>query len=90
MDEFKEKLISLLHYPNISWSTVLQVLKKDPTLKDLYQLQIQSPQQTCLFPPTNSNNPSEKPSSISLHPDIIRDQIRQYKTNEITVITILD
>ncbi|MGF6951141.1 DNA processing protein [Neobacillus sp. B4I6] len=89
MDEFKEKLISLLHYPNISWDTVLQMLKKDPTLQNLYQLQKQSPQQTCLFPPT-TNNPSEKSSSVPLHPDIIRDQIRQYKTNEITVITILD
>ncbi|MFP5109799.1 DNA-processing protein DprA [Neobacillus sp. C211] len=90
MDEFKEKLISLLHYPNISWNTVLQMLKKDPTLQNLYQLQKQSPQQTCLFPPTTTNNPSEKSSSVPLHPDIIRDQIRQYKTNEITVITILD
>ncbi|MBT2735520.1 DNA-processing protein DprA [Bacillus sp. ISL-7] len=90
MDEFKEKLISLLHYPNISWNTVLQMLKKDPTLQKLYQLQKQSPQQTCLFPPTTTNNPSEKSSSVPLHPDIIRDQIRQYKTNEITVITILD
>ena len=89
MDDFKEKLISLLHYPDISWSTVLQMLKKDPTLQNLYQLQKQSPQQTCLFPPT-TNNPSEKSSSVPLHPDIIRDQIRQYKTNEITVITILD
>ncbi|MBT2700013.1 DNA-processing protein DprA [Bacillus sp. ISL-40] len=90
MDEFKEKLISLLHYPNISWNTVLQMLKKDPTLQNLYQLQKQSPQQKCLFPPTTTNNPSEKSSSVPLHPDIIRDQIRQYKTNEITVITILD
>lgn len=90
MDEFKEKLISLLHYPNISWNTVLQMLKKDPTLQNLYQLQKQSPQQTCLFPPTTTNNPSEKSSSVPLHPDLIRDQIRQYKTNEITVITILD
>lgn len=90
MDEFKEKLISLLHYPNISWNTVLQMLKKDPTLQNLYQLQKQSPQQTCLFPPTTTNNPSEKSSSVPLHPELIRDQIRQYKTNEITVITILD
>jgi DNA processing protein len=90
MDDFKEKLISLLHYPNISWNTVLQILKKDPTLQTLYQLQKQSPQQTCMFPPEAAKNPSEQTSNISLHPDIIRDQIRQYKTNEITVITILD
>jgi DNA processing protein len=90
MDEFKERLISLLHYPDISWNTVLQVLKKDPTLRNIYQLQKQPPQQTFLFPPLVTNNPSEKPSNIPLHPDIIRDQIRQYKTNEITVITIID
>lgn len=90
MDEFKERLIYLLHYPDISWNTVLQVLKKDPTLRNIYQLQKQPPQQTFLFPPLVTNNPSEKPSNIPLHPDIIRDQIRQYKTNEITVITIID
>ncbi|MFL6559129.1 MAG: DNA-processing protein DprA, partial [Bacillus sp. (in: firmicutes)] len=90
MDDFKEKLVSLLHYPDISWSTVLQMLKKDPTLKNLYKFQAQSPQQTCLFPPSTSSNPSEKSSRIIMHPDIIRDQIRQYDTNEIAVITILD
>ncbi|MFP5111266.1 DNA-processing protein DprA [Bacillaceae bacterium C204] len=90
MDDFKEKLISLLHYPEISWSTVLQMLKKDPTLKNLYKVHPPFPQQTCLFPPGTSSNPSEKFSTNFLHPDIIRDQIRQYETNEITVITILD
>ena len=90
MDEFKEQLISLLHYPDISWNTVFQILKKDPTLRNIYQLQKQSPQQTFLFPPLATKNTSEKPSNIPLHPDIILDQIRQYKTNEITVITIID
>jgi len=90
MDDFKEKLISLLHYPDISWSTVLQILKKDPTLKNLYKLNVQSSQQTSLFPPSTSNNPSQKSSSLTLNPDIIRDQIRQYETNEIAVVTILD
>ncbi|MBV7503748.1 DNA-processing protein DprA [Bacillus sp. sid0103] len=90
MDDFKEKLISLLHYPEISWSTVLQILKRDPTLNNIYKLHAQFPQQTSLFPPSTSSNPSKKPSSITLHPDIIRDQIRQYETNDITVITIMD
>jgi DNA processing protein len=90
MDDFKEKLISLLHYPNISWSTVLQMLKKHPTLRNIDHLLTQASHQTCLFPPINSFNSSEKSSSITLHPDIIREQIRQYETNEITVITILD
>jgi DNA processing protein len=43
-----------------------------------------------MFLPPVTENPSEKSSSIPLHPDIIHDQIRQYQTNEITVITILD
>ncbi len=90
MDEFKEKLISLLHYPNISWSAVLQMLKKDPTLKNVYKIQSQFTHQTSLFPPSTSSNPSEKSSSSSFNPDIIRDQIRQYETNDIAVITILD
>jgi DNA processing protein len=90
MDEFKEKLIFLLHYPNISWNTILQMLKKDSTLKNVYQVTKQSTQQTSMFLPPVTENPSEKSSSIPLHPDIIHDQIRQYQTNEITVITILD
>ncbi len=32
MDDFKEKLIHLLHYPNITWNTVFQILKKDSKL----------------------------------------------------------
>ena len=90
MDDFKEKLISLLHYPEISWGAVLQMLKKDPTLKNIYNSQIQFPHQTSLFPPNTSSNSSEKSSSITPNPDIIRDQIRQYETNDIAVITILD
>jgi DNA processing protein len=90
MDDFKEKLISLLHYPNISWNAVLKLLKKDPALKNIDYLLTQDSQQTNLFPPINSNNPSEKSSAITLHPDIIREQIRQYETNEIAIITILD
>jgi DNA processing protein len=90
MDDFKENLISLLHYPNISWSTVFQMLKKDPTLQSLYRLKTHSLQQTCLFPPNNSSTPSAKSSIITLHSEIIHDQIRQYETNDIAVITIFD
>ncbi|MEH7074972.1 DNA-processing protein DprA [Neobacillus drentensis] len=90
MDDFKEKLISLLHYPDISWSTVFQILKRDPALSNLYRLKNQSSQQTSLFPPSTSNIPPQKSSSPTFNPDIIRDQIRQYDTNEIAVITILD
>ena len=92
MDDFKEKLIHLLHYPNISWNTVYQMLKKDPTLQSLYRFQTRSPSphQLSLFPPINHDTSLEKSSTITLHPDMIHEQIRQYETNEITVITILD
>ncbi|EKN64076.1 putative Rossmann fold nucleotide-binding protein involved in DNA uptake [Neobacillus bataviensis LMG 21833] len=90
MDDFKERLVHLLHYPNISWNTVYQMLKKDPTLQSLYRLQTPSPQQISLFPPINHDCSLTQSSIISLHPDIIHEQIRQYETNDITVITILD
>lgn len=90
MDDFKEKLITLLHYPNISWNTVYQMLKKDPTLQSLHRIHSQTLQQTNLFPPINSRNSSTNSSIITLHPDIIHEQIRQYETNDIVVITIFD
>ncbi|MFF2449829.1 DNA-processing protein DprA [Neobacillus sp. NPDC058068] len=90
MDDFKEKLIHLLHYPNISWNTVFQMLKKDPTLQSLYRLQTQTPQQISLFSPINRDSSFAKSSIISLHPEMIHEQIRQYETNDITVITIID
>ncbi|MCL6572524.1 MAG: DNA-processing protein DprA [Bacillus sp. (in: Bacteria)] len=92
MDDFKEKLISLLHYPNISWSTIFKILKKDPALQfmTMGRMHSQSQEQTSLFPPINSSNSTAKSSIITLQPEIIHDQIRQYKTNEIEVITIFD
>ena len=90
MDDFKEKLIHLLHYPNITWNTVYQILKKDPTLQSLYRTQPQSPHQISLFPQVNHDDALDKSSIIPLHPDLIHEQIRQYETNDITVITIFD
>lgn len=90
MDDFKEKLIHLLHYPNISWNTVYQMLKKDPTLQSLYRLQTQSSHQISLFPQVNHDRSVANSSIISLHPDMMHEQIRQYETNDIKVITILD
>jgi DNA processing protein len=88
MDDFKEKLIHLLHYPNISWKTVFQMLKKDPTLETLYRNQPHLEQQTILFPPDNSQNTISPIQTFQ--PDLIHEQIRQYKTNEIAVISIFD
>ncbi|MGZ4161678.1 MAG: DNA-processing protein DprA [Neobacillus sp.] len=88
MDDFKEKLIHLLHYPNVTWNTVFKMLKKDPTLETLYRLHPYSEQQSLLF---SSQNPqTSQPSPLTFQPDLIHEQIRQYKTNEIAVISIFD
>jgi DNA processing protein len=86
MDDFKEKLIHLLHYPNITWNKVFQILKKDPTLSTLYRLFPDSIDKDPIFP-LNDSTPT---TSVALQSDIIHEQIRQYETNEIIVISIFD
>ncbi|MDQ6596947.1 DNA-protecting protein DprA [Bacillus salipaludis] len=90
MDDFKEKLIHLLHYPNISWNAVYQMLKKDPALHSLYHLHTQLLQQKSSFPPLNTFQDTGQTSFLTFQSDIIHEQIRQYKTNEIIVISIFD
>lgn len=75
MDDFKERLIHLLHYPNISWITVFQFLKKDPNLSTLYQL--------------NDKSFQKFPSSPKFF-ESIQEQIHQYKSNDIQVISYFD
>ncbi|MDQ0198581.1 DNA-processing protein DprA [Neobacillus ginsengisoli] len=87
MDDFKEKLISLLHYPNITWNSVFQILKKDPTLQTLNP---QLLQQNFLLSPKNIFITSSNSSIINLQSEIIHEQIRQYKTNDIAVISFFD
>lgn len=87
MDDFKEKLISLLHYPNITWNRVFQILKKDPTLQTLKP---QLLQQNFLLSPKNIFITSSNSSIINLQSEIIHEQIRQYKTNDIAVISFFD
>ncbi|PLS06537.1 DNA-processing protein DprA [Neobacillus cucumis] len=85
MDRFKEKFVQLLHYPNMSWNNVYTILKKDPMLQSLSE----STTPSNLFLP-NLNLDSSKSSSTSFLPDSIHEQIRQYQTNDIAVITIFD
>lgn len=87
MNEFKEKLITLLHYPNSSWNNVFQILKKDPTLDSLDPYQ-STELLKMVFPTIGI--PSTQPSIESFYPELIYDQIRQYKTNDIIVITYFD
>jgi DNA processing protein len=86
MDEFKEKFIHLLHYPNISWNTVFQMLKKDPSLQSVYR----APVSTIPSNPLYSTIPHDSSSFTAFSSDSIHEQIRQYKTNDIEVITIFD
>ncbi|MFP7296120.1 DNA-processing protein DprA [Neobacillus niacini] len=82
MDDFREKLIRLVHVPGITWSAVLNYLKKDPSL----QMKPQYIQQN-LFSSTVHRN---LPSSNSIQTELITEQIRQYEKNGIMAITIFD
>lgn len=86
MNDFKERLIHLLHYPNVTWNTVYRLLKKDPSLSSLYRHQLQDFPQNSSLSPLNSFS-----KSISDDPlERIHEQIRQYHTNDIHVISFLD
>lgn len=86
MDDIKERLIHLLHYPKISWNTVYHLLKKDPSLSSIDKMQPNELHQNLLFPPLNSFRNSSHASSF----DNIQEQIHQYKSNQIQVITFFD
>lgn len=86
MDDFRDRFIHLLHYPNVSWSTVFGLLKKDPTLSSLFPLQFNDLHQNSLFPHLNSFSDSSPTNQL----EFINEQIRQYKMNGIHVITYFD
>ncbi|MGG3466655.1 DNA-processing protein DprA [Neobacillus pocheonensis] len=90
MDDFKEKLIALLHYPNMSWHSIFQMLKRDPTLQSLYHERTMTMEENYLFPLAITTLPSTNSSVSALQSETIHEQIRQYKTNDISVITIFD
>lgn len=90
MDEFKERLVHLLHYPNISWSSVLQLLKKDPALDSLHHLHSNSFQQNLFFPETKTILYTAQSLNKNFQSEMIHDQIRQYHSNDIQVISIFD
>jgi DNA processing protein len=87
LNDFKERLIQLLHYPKITWNTVFSLLKKDPSLSSLFQLQPNDFQSCKPFPPLNAfqNSPQNNRLFESIH-----EQIRQYETNGIQVTTFVD
>ena len=86
MDEFNARLIQLLHFPNITWNMVFQILKKDPTLSTLHYLGPQDFKKNNSSPTLNSFKNIE----FDRYSDLIHEQIRQYETNEIQVISFFD
>ncbi|MDR7076302.1 DNA processing protein [Neobacillus niacini] len=82
MDDFKEKLIALMHYPGFTWNAVLHYLKKDPSLK----MKPQYIQQN-LF---SSKADTPLPSITSLQTKMIMEQIQHYEKNGIKAITVFD
>lgn len=87
MEDFRRKLITLLHHPNASWNAIYQILKMDPELSSFHPFQ-QEYEQLTLFKP--SQHPFPQPSPITFYPETIHEQIRQYEINDIAVITIFD
>jgi DNA processing protein len=87
LEEFKKKLIHLLHCPDIGWSTIYHLLKKDPCLYSLYDL---STNINLNLSPYNKQSSIPSIAKLSSESELIREQIKQYDTNEISVITIFD
>ncbi|WP_442599485.1 DNA-processing protein DprA [Neobacillus sp. D3-1R] len=86
MEEFRQRFIYLCHYPGITWNEVYQILKSDPQLKNinLYHPRHLSP---------ISLSANAHPSSSFLYEnshDYLHDQIRQYSSNGIEVVTYFD
>lgn len=79
MDEFKKRLIHLLHCRTRGWKTIDQLLKYDPTLSTLY-----SPH---LAP---SINPKQNQFLPMLNKIPIDDLVEYYVRNEIHLISIFD
>ncbi|MEH7122870.1 DNA-processing protein DprA [Bacillus sp. JJ1773] len=84
MDDFKLRLIHLHHCRGIGWKTILNILKADPELKRLYNLSLHD-----LFL-QNTNTTTASAILHDLHSDFILQQISQYQSNGISMITIFD
>jgi DNA processing protein len=89
MDDFRERLIALLHHSEMTWNTVFQFIKKDPSL----QLDIHEEprfRQYNLFPSSTNTISKRIPTLTSIQFEHISQQIEQYEKNGIKVITIFD
>ncbi|WHY02360.1 DNA-processing protein DprA [Neobacillus sp. DY30] len=85
MDDFRKKLIALIHHAGLSWNTVYQYMKKDLAVHGELPFN-----QYNLFPSSTSTITSNDPSLTSIHLEHISRLIEQYEKNGIKVITIFD
>lgn len=89
MDDFRKRLIALLHHSGMTWNTVLQFIKKDPYLQTAIHDE-QRFYQYNLFP-SSTNTITKSSSSITSNQlQNISKQIEEYEKNNIKVITIFD
>lgn len=89
MNEFKRRLILLHHCRGASWKIIYKLLKTDPELHSLYELDLIQH-----HPIYNSLQTSQTSSLTNLlrdlHSTTIHDQIQQYALNNIQAITFFD
>ena len=79
MDEFKKRLIHLIHSKQTGWKSVLTILKADSMLTNIYEEKSYS----SLFPQTNT-------SLSTLHNIPIDKLLTEYASRNIHLITIFD
>ncbi|WP_419888517.1 DNA-processing protein DprA [Neobacillus niacini] len=89
MDDFRERLVALLHHSGMTWNTVLQFIKKDPSLQTAIHDE-QRFYQYNLFPSSTNTFIKSSPSITSNQLQYISQQIEEYEKNNIKVITIFD
>lgn len=87
MNEFKQKLVLLHHCRGVSWKTIYKLLKTDPELRSLYELDYDS---TFSHSLQTSHANSITSTVRDLHSITIHEQIRQYAMNNIQIITFFD
>jgi DNA processing protein len=89
MDDFRVRLIALLHHSGMSWSKVLQFMKNDPSLQSAIHDEPRFCQYS-LFPSSTNTISKSIPSLTSFQFENISQKIEQYEKNGIKVITIFD
>jgi DNA processing protein len=89
MDDSRERLIALLHHSGVTWNSVLQSMRKDPSL----QQAIYDEPRFCqynLFPSAANTISKRKPSLPPIQYENISQQLEQYEKDGIKVLTIFD